>query len=70
MRQHAKRRGPVSRRKTSATVQGSSAKRAERMPNGRYRLLALKGRKVFPGTLFEMINKGKVRIAMFSVPKG
>jgi len=40
------------------------------MPNGRYRLLALKGRKVFPGTLFEMINKGKVRIAMFSVPKG
>jgi hypothetical protein len=40
------------------------------MTNGRYRLVNISNRRVFVGTLIDTINKGKVRIAIFSVPKG
>lgn len=40
------------------------------MHNGRYRLVNVDSKKVFVGTLIDTINKGKIRIAIFSVPKG
>jgi hypothetical protein len=40
------------------------------MTDGRYRLVAVKGGRVFVGTLIDTINKGKMRLAIFSVPKG
>jgi hypothetical protein len=66
----ARKRGPVSRRGTSITIQGRPTKRAENMTKGRYRLVAVKGARVFVGTLIRSINKGKLRLAIFSVPKG
>ena len=63
-------RGPVSARKTSITIQGHSTKRGEKMLNGRYRLVNARTRRVFVGTLIDTINRGKIRIAIFSVPKG
>jgi hypothetical protein len=50
----------------------------ERAPKGAHltagngwRLVATKGRKrIFPATLLGTVNRGKVRIAIFSVPKG
>ena len=70
MAKKARNRRPVSKRKTSITIEGQQAKRAERMTDGRYRLVAVKGKRVFVGTLIDTINKGKVRLAIFSVPKG
>jgi hypothetical protein len=70
MAKRTRSRGTVSKRKTSITIQGRPAKRAERMTDGRYRLVAVKGARVFVGTLIDTINKGKVRLAIFSVPKG
>lgn len=64
------KRRPISNRKTSITIQGQRAKRAERMTDGRYRLVAVKGARVFVGTLIDTINKGRMRLAIFSVPKG
>jgi hypothetical protein len=49
---------------------GKKARRAERMTDGRYRLVAVKGARVFVGTLIDTINRGKVRLAIFSIPKG
>jgi hypothetical protein len=66
----ARKRGPVHKRGTSVTILGKKARRAERMTDGRYRLVAVKGARVFVGTLIDTINKGKMRIAIFSVPKG
>jgi hypothetical protein len=70
MAKRARKRRPVSKRKTTITIQGRPTKRAERMTDGRYRLVAVKGGRVFVGTLIDTINKGKVRLAIFSVPKG
>jgi hypothetical protein len=65
----ARTRGPVSKRKTTISIEGKPARRAERMTNGRYRLVAVRGARVFVGTLIDTINKGDVRLAIFSVPK-
>jgi hypothetical protein len=70
MAKRSKPRRPVSKRKASITIQGLHAKRGERMMDGRYRLVAVKGARVFVGTLIDTINKGKMRLAIFSVPKG
>ena len=53
------------------TIKGQKAKRGERMTKGSgWRLAIIKGKKrVFVGTLLETINRGKERIAIFSVPK-
>jgi len=53
------------------TIKGQKAKRGERMTKGSgWRLAIVKGKKrVFVGTLLETINRGKERIAIFSVPK-
>lgn len=52
-------------------IKGQKAKRGERMTRGSgWRLATTKGKKrVFVGTLLETINRGKERIAIFSVPK-
>ena len=53
------------------TIKGQKAKKGERMTKGNgWRLATTKGQKrVFVGTLLETINRGKERIAIFSVPK-
>jgi hypothetical protein len=39
-------------------------------PGAGWRLAATKGRKrIFVGTLLDTVNKGEVRVAIFSVPK-
>jgi hypothetical protein len=70
MAKKARKRRPVAKRMTTITIQGKPAKRASRMTDGRYRLVAVKGARVFVGTLIDTINKGKMRLAIFSVPKG
>jgi hypothetical protein len=52
-------------------IRGQKAKRGERMTRGSgWRLATTKGKKrVFVGTLLETINRGKERLAIFSVPK-
>jgi hypothetical protein len=52
-------------------IKGQKAKRGERMTHGSgWRLATIKGRRrVFVGTLLQTINRGKERIAIFSVPK-
>jgi len=53
------------------TIKGQKAKRGERMTNGRgWRLATISGRKrVFAASLVGTINRGKLRFAIFSVPK-
>ena len=53
------------------TIMGQKAKRGDRMTKGKgWRLAVQKGKKrVFVGTLLETINFGKIRLAVFSVPK-
>jgi hypothetical protein len=53
------------------TIKGKKAKRGERMTNGSgWRLAMTKGkRRVFAATLLATFNRGKLRFAMFSVPK-
>lgn len=70
MARKVRKRGPVSARKTSVTIEGVKTKRGEKMLNGRYRLVNAHTKRVFIGTLIDTINKGKIRIAIFSVPKG
>jgi hypothetical protein len=70
MPKRVRKRGPVAARKSSVTIHGLKTKRGEKMMNGRYRLVNVFNRHVFVGTLIDTINKGKVRIAIFSVPKG
>lgn len=64
------KRGPVSARKSSITIRGVPTKRGEKMLHGRYRLVNIYTKRVFVGTLVDTINRGKVRLAIFSVPKG
>jgi hypothetical protein len=55
---------------TSITIRGKKATRGEKMTRGKgWRLVKVKGKKVFVGTLLETINMGAKRIAIFSVPK-
>jgi hypothetical protein len=52
-------------------IKGQRAKRGERMTGSSgWRLATTRGNKrVFVGTLLHTINRGKERIAIFSVPK-
>lgn len=53
------------------TIKGQRAAKGEKMTVGAgWRLATSKGKKrVFNGTLVGTVNKGKVRLAIFSVPK-
>lgn len=53
------------------TIKGTKAPRGAKMTKGNsWRLAATKGKKrVFAATLLQTINFGKVRLAIFSVPK-
>lgn len=53
------------------TIKGQIAAKGEKMTAGSgWRLAATKGKKrVFAGTLLKTVNKGDIRIAIFSVPK-
>jgi len=63
-----KKRRP-SARKTSVTIHGVKTRRGEKMLVGRYRLVNVFTKRVFVGSLIDTINKGKIRLAIFSVPK-
>jgi hypothetical protein len=56
---------------TEITIKGQKAAKGERMTGGAgWRLATTKGRKrVFNGTLIKTLNVGKVRLAIFKVPK-
>ncbi len=56
-------------RKTSVTIHGVKTRRGEKMLNGPYRLVNAHTKRVFVGSLIDTINKGKIRLAIFSVPK-
>jgi hypothetical protein len=53
------------------TIKGQKARKGERLTAGNgWRLATTKGRKrVFAATLLGTVNRGRVRIAIFSVPK-
>lgn len=53
------------------TIRGTKPNKGERMtPGVGWRLAATKGKKrIFVGSLLDTVNKGGVRIAIFSVPK-
>lgn len=53
------------------TIRGKRARRGERMTGSRgWKLAATRGRKrIFSATLIDTINWGKLRLAIFSVPK-
>jgi len=52
------------------TIKGQKARKGERMAGSGWRLVTIKGRKrIFAGTLLGTVNKGRTRIAIFSVPK-
>jgi len=52
-------------------VRGKSTRKGAHMTKGStWRLVAVSGRKRdFPATLLATVNKGSVRLAIFSVPK-
>lgn len=70
MAKKARKRRPVIARKTSVTIRGVPTRRGEKMLNGRYRLVNVHTKRVFVGTLIDTINRGTLRLAIFSVPKG
>jgi hypothetical protein len=53
------------------TIKGTKPKKGERMTVGSgWRLAATNGKKrIFNATLIDTVNKGSVRLAIFSVPK-
>ena len=53
------------------TIKGTKPKRGERLTRAsRWRLAAMTGRKrIFAATLIGTVNRGGVRLAIFSVPK-
>ena len=65
----AKKRKRPNARKTSLTIHGVKTRRGEKMLNGPYRLVNTHTKRVFVGSLIDTINKGKLRLAIFSVPK-
>jgi hypothetical protein len=50
-------------------IYGVKTRRGEKMLTGPYRLVNTNTKRVFVGSLIDTINKGKVRLAIFSVPK-
>jgi hypothetical protein len=69
MAKKLKKRKSVTSRKTSLTIRGTKTRRGEKMLTGPYRLVNTKTKRVFVGSLIDTINKGRVRLAIFSVPK-
>jgi hypothetical protein len=63
----AKRR--PNQRPTSVTIYGIKCRRGEKILPGRYRLVNIYTKRVFVASLVGTINKGKNRLAIFSVPK-
>jgi hypothetical protein len=59
----------VTLRKTSVMILGVKTKRGEKMLPAPYRLVNVNTKRVFVGSLIGTINKGKMRLAIFSVPK-
>lgn len=57
-------------RETSVTIQGIKCRRGEKMLAGPYRMVNVNTKRVFVGSLVGTINKGRMRLAIFSVPKG
>ncbi len=53
------------------TIRGQKARKGERMTGSRgWKLAATRGRKrIFNATLIDTLNWGKLRLAVFSVPK-
>jgi hypothetical protein len=53
------------------TIRGHKARKGERLTGSRgWKLAATRGRKrIFNATLVDTINWGKLRLAIFSVPK-
>jgi hypothetical protein len=69
MAKKAKTRRRPNARQTSLTIHGIRTRRGEKMLTGPYRLVNINTKRVFVRSLIDTINKGKVRIAIFSVPK-
>lgn len=59
----------VTSRKSSITIEGFKTRRGEKMLTGPYRLVNAHTKRVFVGSLIDTINKGPLRLAIFSVPK-
>jgi len=52
------------------TIRAARARKGERMTRGGYQLVPRRGRKrIFSGSLIDTVNVGKIRIALFTVPK-
>lgn len=68
MKQTRKLKRPNAR-KTSVTILGVKCRRGEKMLAGPYRLVNTHTKRVFVGSLIDTINKGPLRLAIFSVPK-
>jgi hypothetical protein len=56
-------------RPTSVMIHGIRCRRGEKMLPGPYRLVNAQTKRVFVGSLIGTINKGTLRLAIFSVPK-
>lgn len=56
-------------RPTSVMIHGIKCRRGEKMLPGPYRLANAYTKRVFVGSLIGTINKGRLRLAIFSVPK-
>ncbi len=58
-------------KKDGITIRGSKPKKGERMlPGAKWRLVTPGSNpRVFNGTLLDTVNKGALRLAIFSVPK-
>ena len=64
-----RRRRRPNARKSTVTIRGVPTRRGEKMLPGPYRLVNAYTKRVFVGSLIDTINKGKIRLAIFSVPK-
>jgi hypothetical protein len=68
MKKAKKTRRP-NERETSVTIYGRKCRRGEVMLPGPYRLVNTHTKRVFVASLVGTINKGSMRLAIFSVPK-
>lgn len=64
----AKKTKPKARAKGETTLRGYRTARGEKMLKGPWRLVSPHLLE-FPATLVDTINIGKIRLAIFSVPK-
>jgi hypothetical protein len=70
-RKKGARKKAGAKKSPTITISGSKPRKGERMTTGAgWRLATTKGTKrIFVGTLVDTVNKGDVRLAIFSVPK-